>query len=109
MRHLLVLMSAAVVVTASAFAAAPLPRDSVYQLNAQLTDDQSRTMVWGSARGRPQVVTMLYTSCKFVCPMIIDSGKAIEQGRGLGHGNPRRVTLPAILAFAPPVSNFRTT
>lgn len=79
MRHLLVLMSAAVVVTASAFAAAPLPRDSVYQLNAQLTDDQSRTMVWGSARGRPQVVTMLYTSCKFVCPMIVDSGKAIEQ------------------------------
>ena len=48
-------------------------------LTAQLTDAQSRQFAWGAQRGQPQLVSMFYTSCKFVCPMIIDSGKAVEQ------------------------------
>ena len=27
----------------------------------------------GARRGRPQLVTMFYTSCQMVCPLIIDS------------------------------------
>jgi len=57
----------------------PLPRDSVYQSPAQLTDEQSHRFAWSSKRGHPQLVSMFYTSCKFVCPMIVDGGKAIEQ------------------------------
>jgi protein SCO1/2 len=79
MKRLFLLLLSIVVLTPLSFAAPPLPRDSVYQLNAQLTDDRSRVLAWGSSRGQPQVVSMLYSSCKFVCPMIIDSGKAIEQ------------------------------
>lgn len=58
--------------------AAPLPGDSVYQSNAKLTDDQSRPFAWSASRGKPRIVSMFYTSCKFVCPLIVDGGKAIE-------------------------------
>ena len=59
--------------------AAPLPGDSVYQLPLPLTDQAGRTRDWRTRRGRPQVVSMFYTSCRYVCPLIVDSGKAIER------------------------------
>lgn len=58
--------------------AAPLPTDSVYQLPLPLTDQQGRTADWRAHRGKPQVVAMFYTSCQFTCPLIVDSGKAVE-------------------------------
>ena len=68
-------------VVASAFAApaaTPLPKDSVYQLPLPLTDQHGRTWDWRSHRGQPQVVAMFYTSCQYMCPLIVDSGKAVE-------------------------------
>ena len=59
-------------------AAPPLPRDSVYQLRVSLTDQHGRTTDWGTRRGRVQLVSMFYTSCKYICPLIIDSAKGIE-------------------------------
>lgn len=59
--------------------AAQLPSDSVYQLNAPLMDQQARKLRLADKRGRVQLVSMFYTSCKFICPLIIDSGKAIER------------------------------
>ena len=59
-------------------AAAPLPRDSVYQLSVPLTDQQARTADWRTRRGKPQLMAMFYTSCQYVCPLIVDSGKAVE-------------------------------
>jgi len=56
----------------------PLPKDSVYQLPLQLTDQQGMSWDWRSKRGKPQVVAMFYTSCQLTCPLIVDSGKAIE-------------------------------
>ena len=64
---------------AAAAKATPLPRDSVYQLAAPLTDQNGRKFDWRARRGSPQVVTMFYTSCQYICPLIIDSGKAIEK------------------------------
>jgi protein SCO1/2 len=66
---------------ASAIAApkqAPLPRDSVYHLPAMLTDQHGVSRDWRNRRGKPQVVAMFYTSCQYICPLIVDSGKAIE-------------------------------
>lgn len=57
----------------SAWAATPLPGDSVYNLKVQLTDQDGRQQMLAERRGRPQLVTMFYTSCQMVCPMIIDS------------------------------------
>ena len=51
----------------------PLPRDSVYQLAAPLTDQSGRALMLADKRGRAQVVVMFYTSCKFICPTIIDT------------------------------------
>jgi protein SCO1/2 len=68
-------------VVGSAFAApaaAPLPKDSVYQLPLPLTDQHGRTADWRQHRGQPQVVAMFYTSCQYICPLIVDSGKAVE-------------------------------
>ena len=56
----------------------PLPKDSVYQLPLQLTDQQGNVWDWRIKRGKPQVVAMFYTSCQFTCPLIVDSGKTIE-------------------------------
>jgi len=56
----------------------PLPPESVYQLALPLTDQAGRTADWRSLRGKPRVVSMFYTSCQYICPLIVDSGKAIE-------------------------------
>jgi protein SCO1 len=57
----------------------PLPEDSVYHLPLVLTDQNGRATDWRAGRGKPQLVSMFYTSCKYICPLIIDSGKAIER------------------------------
>ncbi len=58
---------------------APLPADSLYQLSLPLTDQDGRTVDWGTRRGKPQLVAMFYTSCQYICPLIVDSGKSIER------------------------------
>jgi protein SCO1/2 len=66
---LLLALSAA----AAPVAPAALPRDSIYQLDAPLTDQSGRRLTLASRRGSPQLVVMFYTSCKFICPTIIDT------------------------------------
>ncbi len=55
-----------------------LPEDSIYHLNATLSDQSGKTFRLIDRRGTAQLVTMFYTSCKFVCPMIVDSAKGVE-------------------------------
>ena len=57
---------------------AALPKDSVYQLPLKLTDQHGRAADWRTHRGTPQVVAMFYTSCQFTCPLVVNSGKAVE-------------------------------
>ncbi|KGM56835.1 hypothetical protein N799_13270 [Lysobacter arseniciresistens ZS79] len=83
MKHLMkaFAMAGALLLAASTATAAdaPLPRDSVYQLPLQLTDQAGRTRPWTALRGQPRLVGMFYTSCQYICPLIVDSGKAIER------------------------------
>ena len=72
MKRLLVLV-ASLLLAGSASAATPLPGDSVYQLPLQLTTQDGQQQMLSARRGRPQLVTMFYTHCQMVCPMIIDS------------------------------------
>ena len=58
--------------------AATLPSDSLYQLSAHMVDQSGHALAWRDQRGRPRVVSMFYTSCRVTCPLIVDSGKAIE-------------------------------
>lgn len=58
---------------------APLPRDSVYQLPVRMTDQTGRSFAWSARRGQPQLVAMFYTSCQYICPLIVDAGKGVER------------------------------
>ena len=59
-------------------AAAPLPSDSIYQLDAHFTAQDGRDFRLADNRGKPVLIAMFYTSCRDVCPLIIDSAKGIE-------------------------------
>ena len=64
-----------------------LPGNSVYQLNARLTDQDGRDFMLAQRRGHPVLVGMFYTSCEFVCPMLVEAlrnteARLTEQERG---------------------------
>lgn len=69
----LLLVAIGLLFASVAGAATPLPGDSVYNLPVQLTTQAGQQQMLSARRGRPQLVTMFYTSCQMVCPMIIDS------------------------------------
>jgi len=93
----------------AARAPTPLPRDSVYQLPVQLTDQDGRRFMWSSRRGKVQVVAMFYTSCQYICPLIVDSGKGVDKALGadararlgilLVSMDPRRDTPAGLMAI----------
>lgn len=58
-----------------AHAATSLPRDSIYQLDVRLTDQDGKTWPLAARQGRVQLVSMFYSSCTMVCPMIVDTLK----------------------------------
>lgn len=55
-----------------------LPSDSVYQLPLVLTDQHGRARDWRDRRGKPQLVAMFYSNCPYMCPLIIEAGKAVD-------------------------------
>lgn len=57
-----------------------LPGDSLYQLGANLTNQNGRVFKLKEHLGKPVLVSMFYTSCKFVCPMLIDAMETTRQG-----------------------------
>lgn len=84
MKHLLRGIAATVLLGFANLAVAgqpapPLPGDSIYQLPLPLTDSQGQTRDWRTLRGKPRLVSMFYTSCQYICPLIIESGKAVER------------------------------
>lgn len=68
-------------IPAAALAAAPaaIPADSVYQFHATVTDASGQALAWQDLRGQPRVATMFYASCRYVCPLVIDSLRSIER------------------------------
>jgi protein SCO1/2 len=57
---------------------ASLPGKSLYQLDANWTNDLSKPMQLSALRGRPQIVTMFFANCQFACPMLVHKMKLIE-------------------------------
>ncbi|MBG7618885.1 SCO family protein [Herbaspirillum sp. AP02] len=58
--------------------AAALPADSVYQLDARLTDQDGKSFNLAQRRGQPMLVGMFYTSCEFVCPLLVEALRNTE-------------------------------
>jgi protein SCO1/2 len=107
---LFALIGAVVCATVSRAADVALPADSVLQLEASLTDQDGRVLRWRELAGRPRLVSMFYTSCRYVCPLIVDSARGIEHALGteeraalsvvLVSMDPKRDTPQALAAVA---------
>ena len=82
-RHFACLLAVALLgfatVAGAAKPAPALPGDSIYQLPLPLTDSNGQTRDWRTLRGKPHLVSMFYTSCQYICPLIVESGKAVER------------------------------
>jgi len=59
-------------------ASADLPGDSIYLVDDLLSDQSGRTFTLAEGRGKPRLVAMFYTSCRYICPLIVDSAKGVE-------------------------------
>ncbi|MCP4810685.1 MAG: SCO family protein [Proteobacteria bacterium] len=58
---------------------APLPGDSVYQLEMPLTDSNGAAADLAAFRGQPVLITMFYASCGSACPLLIrDVGALLD-------------------------------
>ena len=64
---------------APALPGGPLPGDSVYQLDIPLTNQDARASKLAELRGSPVLIAMFYTSCKYVCPLIVDSMRSVDK------------------------------
>jgi protein SCO1/2 len=54
-------------------AASALPGDSLYQLRAALVDQDGHPFELASLRGNPALVSMFYSSCEMVCPILFET------------------------------------
>ena len=52
--------------------------DSMYNLSLTLTDQTGQQRSLDAFRGGPVLISMFYTSCQMVCPMIIEAMKATD-------------------------------
>lgn len=87
----------------------PLPGMSIYHLESEWTDDRGRPFQLASLRGRPVAMAMIYTSCTYVCPLIVEALKRVEhalpgEARGkvqflLVSFDPQRDTVQALAAY----------
>ena len=68
------------VASAGGASQAPLPEDSVYQVDASFDRAGGGDTEWRALRGKPRVVTMFYSTCRAVCPMIVESARAVQRG-----------------------------
>ncbi|KFN51012.1 SCO family protein [Arenimonas composti] len=57
---------------------ADLPPESAYRLGDTYSDQAGREFLLADGRGKVRVVSLFYTSCRYVCPLIIDSAKGVE-------------------------------
>jgi protein SCO1 len=53
--------------------ASALPGNSIYHLPVTFVDQNGNSFDLASRRGKPMIISMFYTSCQFVCPMLIET------------------------------------
>jgi len=83
----------AFLMTASMYAPAAVPTDSLYQLHAQLTTQKAAIADLDVYRGHPTLISMFYGSCPAACPMLITAMQAYESRLDEGSRARLRVLL----------------
>ena len=69
------------------------PPQSLYHLDAKLTNQAGQAHGLDVYRGHPVLVTMFYGSCQATCPMIIDTLRATERAIPAGQRAGLRVLM----------------
>jgi protein SCO1 len=62
----------------AAWSGPELPRNSLYQLNVTLTDQDGKRSNWQDGVPGPRIVSMFYTRCEYVCPMLFEAIRSVE-------------------------------
>ena len=75
----LALLSLMFLGAATTHADTPLPGDSVYRLEAALVDQDARPVAFPALRGKVRIASIFYSSCPYVCPMIIETIRRVEK------------------------------
>ncbi|MBO9716187.1 MAG: SCO family protein [Pseudoxanthomonas sp.] len=65
--------------TGATTAAQALPGESLYHLQAGLTDQHGQALQWRDLQGRPQLVSMFYGNCHVMCPLILENAKSVQK------------------------------
>jgi protein SCO1/2 len=74
-------------------AAEPLPEDSVYHLKAQLSDQNGARQTLAAMQGHVAFITMFYSNCDKVCPLIVETLKMTEDALGEAQRGQLRAAL----------------
>lgn len=69
---------------------------SLYNLEAELTDQAGRSHGLDVYRGHPVLVTMFYGSCPMACPLLIDTVRAVERSTPAEQTKRLRVMLISV-------------
>ena len=64
---------------AFAHAENPLPGDSVYRLDVKTVDQDAKPSSFAAMRGEVRIASMFYSSCPYVCPMIVETIRRVEK------------------------------
>ena len=72
-RQTLMLLAACTLAPAHIAHAVPSNSASIYPLNVTLTDQNGEPFKLSDARGQPVLISMFYSSCEAVCPMIFET------------------------------------
>ena len=51
---------------------------SLYQIEGSWTNDFGKVVRLSSLRGKPQVISMFFSTCQFTCPVLVNDLKRIE-------------------------------
>ena len=89
-------LSLLMIAAATRTAADPLPQDSVYHLEARLSDQNGARRTLAATRGHVAFITMFYSNCDNVCPLIIETLKMTESELGEAKRAELRATLVSL-------------
>ncbi len=59
-----------------------LPGNSLYQINSKWTTQDGKEVELKDFRGKPTILSMVYLTCKYICPTVISEVQSIEEKLG---------------------------
>ncbi len=77
-------------------AQSPLPGDSVLQLPGVFIDQSAQRFSLSTRRGQPQLISMFYSNCQSICPLLIETSSAVVNALEPAQRNRLRVLLVSL-------------